>query len=653
MASTLHAAIGAAVALLFWTSLGVTITRRVVPALALPMAPLVGWAVHGAIALPIFFVLPLSAMHVTTVAGVMLVAAVAIWLASARADEIASRVSPWAYAMAALLALAPTAAILPKVSSDAVYLAAPIFDHAKIALIEDMMKFGVPPGNPFLGDAFPRLNYYYLWHFSAAELALVAGISGWEADVAMTWFSAFASLTMMMGLGVWLSGRAAAMPVVILSATASTRTLLEWIFGSENLEAVVGRSAGLGGWLFQAAWVPQHIMSATCAIAAIILMNELARRGSVILVMTLALVVAAGFESSTWIGGITFAIAAPVIAIVIIGRLGPRQRLRFIAFLAVAAVFALCLATPLLRDQLAATAGKGSPVALHFYPMLESYFPDSLRAVLDPPAFWVVLLPIELPAVYVIGMIALAQLFSSRKFDDGRSRVVRAAAALALTSLAVCWLLTSTLAENDDLGWRAVLVAAMALTVLAAAGLSRWIGTRSRIGVTAAGIAIILGLPGGVDLIRSYVTGRIEPAARLFAASPELWAAVRRHSGPGERVGNNPLLLQAMTPWPVNISWALLSDRRSCFAGRELALVYSTLRSRRTEEINAQFIRVFGGDGSPAEVRELATEYDCRIIVVTAADGAWARDPFAVSPCYRLVDESAEQWRIYRVTEED
>jgi hypothetical protein len=653
MASTLHAAIGAAVALLFWTSLGVTITRRVVPALALPLAPLVGWAVHGAIALPIFFVLPLSAMHVTTVAGVMLVAAVAIWLASARADEIASRVSPWAYAMAALLALAPTAAILPKVSSDAVYLAAPIFDHAKIALIEDMMKFGVPPGNPFLGDAFPRLNYYYLWHFSAAELALVAGISGWEADVAMTWFSAFASLTMMMGLGVWLSGRAAAMPVVILSATASTRTLLEWIFGSENLEAVVGRSAGLGGWLFQAAWVPQHIMSATCAIAAIILMNELARRGSVILVMTLALVVAAGFESSTWIGGITFAIAAPVIAIVIIGRLGPRRRLRFIAFLAVAAVFALCLATPLLRDQLAATAGKGSPVALHFYPMLESYFPDSLRAVLDPPAFWVVLLPIELPAVYVIGMIALAQLFSSRKFDDGRSRVVRAAAALALTSLAVCWLLTSTLAENDDLGWRAVLVAAMALTVLAAAGLSRWIGTRSRIGVTAAGIAIILGLPGGVDLIRSYVTGRIEPAARLFAASPELWAAVRRHSGPGERVGNNPLLLQAMTPWPVNISWALLSDRRSCFAGRELALVYSTLRSRRTEEINAQFIRVFGGDGSPAEVRELATEYDCRIIVVTAADGAWARDPFAVSPCYTLVDESAEQWRIYRVTEED
>jgi hypothetical protein len=653
MASTFYAAFGATVALLFWTSLGLTITRRVVPALALPMAPVVGWAVHSAIALPISFVLAFSAMHVIAVGGVMFLAAVAIWLTSARADVIATTVPPWAYALAALLALAPSAAILPKLSGDAIYLAAPIFDHAKVALVEDMMKFGVPPGNPFFGDAFPRLSYYYLWHFSAAELALAGGINGWEADAAMTWFSAFASLTMMMGLGVWLGGRAAAVLVVILSATASARTLLAWIFGSENVEAVVGRAAGFGGWLFQTAWVPQHVMSATCAVAAVILMSELARRGSALLVMTLALLVAAGFESSTWIGGVTFAMAAPVIAIVTIGRVGPQRRLLFIASLAAAAVLAMCFATLLLRDQLAVTAGKGSPIALQFYPVLESHFSDSLRAVLDPPAFWMVLLPIELSAVYLIGMIALARLFSSRKFEDDRSHAVHAVAALALSSLAVCWLFTSTLAENDDLGWRAVLVAAMALTVLAAAGVSRWIGARARIAVTAAGIAIILGLLGGIDIMRSYVSGQTGPAAHLFAVSPQLWAAVRHHSGPGERVGNNPLFLQAATQWPVNISWALLSDRRSCFAGRELALVYTTLGSQRTEEINAQFIRVFAGDGSPADVQQLATKYDCRVIVVTAADGAWERDPFAASSRYRLVDESAQQWRIYRATEED
>jgi hypothetical protein len=650
MASTLNAAIGAAVAMLLWTSLGLAITRRVVPALALPMAPVVGWAVHSAVTLPIFLVLPFSATHVATVAGVTFLGAVAARLATGRADVIASAGPSWAYVLAASLAIAPAAAVLPKLVGDAAYLAGPVFDHAKVALIDDVMKFGLPPGNPFFGDASPRLTYYYLWHFSAAELALAIGISGWEADVAMTWFSAFSSLAVMMGLAAWLGGRAAAILVVILSMTASARMVLEWMFGSQNVEAVVGRAAGFGGWLFQSAWVPQHVAAAACAVVAVTLMSELARRQSALMVATLALVVAAGFESSTWIGGATFAVAGPATAIVLLRNAGPGRGLHFIAALAIAAVLAVCIAAPLLRDQLAATAGRGAPIALQFYPVLEAYFSDSVRALLDPPAFWLVLLPIEIPAIYGVGVFAMTRLSSWRKLEDDLKHVTSGLAVLALASLAVCWLITSTLAENDDLGWRAILPAAMALTVLAAAGLSWWIAARARVAVTAAGVAFMLGLPGGIDLIRSYVTGRNAPTARLFAASPDLWASVRRHAGPGERTGNNPLFLREMTPWPVNISWALLSNRRSCFAGRELALVYTALGPRRTEDINAQFIRVFAGDGSPADVRELAAEYDCRVIVLTASDGAWGRDPFAGSPLYRLVEENAEKWRIYRAT---
>ena len=41
-------------------------------------------------------------------------------------------------------------------------------------------------------------------------LALLTGISGWEADAALTWFAAFASLMLMMGLAAWIAGRAAA-----------------------------------------------------------------------------------------------------------------------------------------------------------------------------------------------------------------------------------------------------------------------------------------------------------------------------------------------------------------------------------------------------------------------------------------------------------
>ena len=114
----------------------------------------------------------------------------------------------------------------------------------------------------------------------------------------------------------------------------------------------------------------------------------------------------------------------------------------------------------------------------------------------------------------------------------------------------------------------------------------------------------------------------------MFAQTPEMWAAVRRHAAPDERVANNPLFLQDLTPWPVNLSWALLSDRRSCFAGRELTLAYTALPRARREEIDAQFIRVFAGDASSQDVEELATRYDCRVVVVTAQDGAWRKDPF-------------------------
>jgi len=653
MASTLNAAIGAAAAMLLWTCLGLSVTRRLVPTLALPAAPVVGWAVHSAIALPIFFVVPLSATNVVAVAGLILLAAIAASRATAPSGAIASSVPPWAYLLAALLAMAPAVAVLPKVAGDAVYLADPIFDHAKVALIDDMMKFGVPPGNPFFGDAGqPRFAYYYLWHFGAAELALAAGISGWEADVAMTWFSAAASLALMMGLAAWIGGRTAAIVVVILSATASARMALWWIFGAQNVDAVVGRAAGFAGWLFQSSWVPQHIMSASCVVTAVVLMSELALRRSAHLVAALALVAAAGFESSTWIGGVAFAVAAPVVALVLFMRVGARQGLRFAAAVAVAAVLAGCLVVPLLRDQLAAMAARdaGAPIMLQFYPVLGEYFSERVRAFLDPPAFWLVLLAIELSAVYVIGTIALAQFCFSPQLDDHRKRAVLALAALVVASLAVSWLLASTLAENDDLGWRAIVPAAMVLTALAAAGVARWIAVRAGIAVAASAAAIVLGLAGGIDLIRGDIAGRIEPGGRRFAGSPELWAAVRRHAAAGERIGNNPLLLAEMTPWPVNISWALLADRRSCYAGRELTLVYTSLAAARREAIDAQFIRVFAGDGSPGDVDALATAYACRVIVLTSADGAWGSDPFGASSLYRLVEEKPGQWRIYRAT---
>jgi hypothetical protein len=558
--------------------------------------------------------------------------------------EPSSAMPAWLYLPALLFAVVPAAAILPKHGSSGVFLADPIFDHAKVAIVDDIVSFGLPAGNPFLADpGTPRLVYYYLWHFSAAQLA--------------------AALVLMTGIAGRYGGWGAALIVSVLSATASARMPLWWLFGQDNVDAVIGRAAGFAGLLFQSAWVPQHLMAATCVVAAVVLMSQLAERVGAPSIVTLAFLAAAAFGSSTWIGGIVFAVVAPAVALVLVISTEPTHRLPFLAALVAACVLALALATPFWLDQLAFAQMRGSaaPVVVQFYPVLGDWFSERLRAVFDPPAFWLVLLTIELPAVYVTGMIALvgliALLAGQRAPKAEPQRMLAALAVLVLASLIVAWLLASALAENNDLGWRAILPGIIALTVFAAIGVSRWIGarahTRGNIAITLAAVGIVLfGLPNGVDLVRTdLMGGRVPvPAGLEFAAAPDLWAAVRRHAVGQERVGNNPLDLAAMTSWPVNISWALLSQRRSCYAGRELALVYSTLAPKQREQIDAIFVRVFAGDGSSDDVRELATRYTCRVVVLTASDGAWAKDPFAASAFYQLVEERPGRWRIYHAT---
>jgi hypothetical protein len=225
MASPVNAVLCALIATAFWTLFGYAIARQLLPrVLALATAAVIGWAAHSAVALPVFLLLGFSPIEVAGVGALcILIAGFSLSLrAPASAAEPSLDIPPWAFAAAAILALIPAVAILPKYSGDAVQLADPIFDHSKSAIIDAMTRLGLPPVNPVFGGAGgapARLAYYYLWHFSAAEIALVCSTSGWEADIGLTWFTAFTSLNLMMGLAVWLSKRnAAAIWVVALAA---------------------------------------------------------------------------------------------------------------------------------------------------------------------------------------------------------------------------------------------------------------------------------------------------------------------------------------------------------------------------------------------------------------------------------------------------
>src|SRR5258708_4452488 len=158
---------------------------------------------------------------------------------------------------------------------------------------------------------------------------------------------------------------------------------------------------------------------------------------------------------------------------------------------------------------------------------------------------------------------------------------------------------------------------------------------------------ILLAAPDTLKLASGNLVGNPTTWSRDVAESADMWAAVRRHASSQDRVANNPLFLKGLTPWPINISWALLADRRSCFAGSELAIAFTSLSREQRRQISDLFIRVFDGTGSPEDVAALAEDYGCRVAVLTVEDGAWNRDPFASSPLYRLAEAAEGKWRIY------
>ena len=651
MPSFLDVLLSGAAALAIYVCVGLPLSRSLTEyrALAWALAPTLGWAVVSVVALPILIIVGWSRTSVTTLCGVAIIGgATAILRGRSRTDSGPS-LPIWVYVAGGFFAILPALGLWPKLSDGGLVLADPLFDHSKIAIIDDIVRLGLPPGNPFYGgaEATPGLVYYYLWHFSAAILAKLVGASGWEADIALTWFTAFASLSLMTGLAVAISGRRLAAPLtLLLNLAASLGIILRLVLPSDLLGRLLSQVQAPNSWIFQATWVPQHLASAGCAVLAVLILWRL----SWSLVPLLAIVVAAGFESSAWVGGVVFGAGALAVgaALLIYGRSG-QKRVELIVQAGAAALLALVLTYPFLRDEYLATAARqvGSPIVFHPYEVLGPLIPQSLRRVLDLPAYWVILLTVALPAIYPAGVAAMVGGAADGDTVSGERRLIIPLALLSAASFGIPWLFASTIA-NNDLGWRGVLPGILILTIFAAAGLSRWL-TTSRIRAMAAIACLALGIPGGLAIVADNATGHRLPSAAALAETPQMWAAVRHHTALDERVANNPLFFFDSVGWPVNISWALFADRRSCFAGWNLARAFVPLPEAELDWLEGLFDRVFAGDGSSEDIAEIATSYDCRVIVLTSRDGAWPHDPFAGNPRFRLVDEQPEKWRIYRV----
>ena len=183
-----------------------------------------------------------------------------------------------------------------------------------------------------------------------------------------------------------------------------------WIFRADDLMPVLWPPIGMAGWLFQsdlgAATSDGSILRRG---RAMLLLTRYAQRQSSALILTLALLIVAGFESSTFVGGVTLAVAGLIAAPVLFAATNPRLRLRVIGGLAVAALLVACLVAPFVLDQLGTVRarGGGSPIVVSPYTVFGELFPYPLRRLMDIPGYWLIILPVELPATFFAGVIAL------------------------------------------------------------------------------------------------------------------------------------------------------------------------------------------------------------------------------------------------------
>ena len=77
-----------------------------------------------------------------------------------------------------------------------------------------------------------------------------------------------------------------------------------------------------------------------------------------------------------------------------------------------------------------------------------------------------------------------------------------------------------------------------------------------------------------------------------------------------------------------------------------MAIAFVPLPRERRAQIDAEFLRVFDGNGTSNDVHDLATKYSCDGVVLVPQDRAWDHDPFAAGPDY-LAETREGRWRIY------
>ena len=583
---------------------------------------------------------------------------------------------------AALWAVMPTLNIYPFVYQDALFVGGQIFDHAKVAVVDAIVREGVLPLNPYYAPEGERilLLYYYSWHFLAAQLKLLLGISGWQAEVAMNGLTAFATLSFLIALAGLCNQRrtvTAAWLVVLLAFLGPPVDILITVF-SKGLHHIIGYPQvngqavhGLEVLWVQATWVPQHVLSALAVVVVVFLISRilLSSRLQMPYAVVIGLMAATGFGASTWVGGIAMVVSLPALMIAGLSLSLPRQHYFSAMKTAIVAVLvAAFFSIPLLISQASGPSAMESklPFGLGLYPSTnlfakEPYFGYIMHIIL----FWLQFLPLMLGIGYIIGMMTLFL----KKATTPETRHFHYLSLGAVLGFLLIVLFLQSIFWNNTFGWRTVLVPVMLLLVWGAVGLadfldrecfqqtSWWLHKllhRWQLGLLSLMMmGVMLGLISTARIYHlpdpvTYPPHSEELSVRQsFLKQHEIWKKVREFVQPDELVQVNPDGYLSLTPWPATLPYALFADRSIAYANVEYSTVfayrYDAEQNRATYHLMQN---IFSDNPQLESLQKLRDVFKVKGILVDKFDPVWTTDKIEATGIYKIV-YADEDFRIY------
>lgn len=578
----------------------------------------------------------------------------------------------WLVLGAMLWALIPATNIYPVLFEQGLFVNGHIYDHMKIAIIKSITREGLPVLNPFyapLGERIP-LIYYYAWHFDASLVKLLTGVSAWQADIALTWFTSFATVLLLAALAIRITQkRITGYYVLLLALMGPYFNILSAILGfrwnklvnhpdTHELEVL---------WV-QLSWAPQHVFSALTSVVLIFLTSHALHNKSFRWqhAWLIGLTAAAGFGSSIWVGGIALLCIIPFVLLML--KISDTDCSKMFTPLLSALLICIVFSFPILTAITSGPAGvEGLPLTIKVF--LSSLLTESNsfpQKVIHIFLYWWQFLPLSFGIVYILGLLAVLRY--RPKNSEIRLFFILSVVVI-LGDLLFIQFIQSNIA-NNDFGWRTVLIPAMLLIIWGSVTLTELSDTTNRcsllvisprgkhIFTALAWIGITLGMASTIVLLRWPEPVRQSGAPdqafnelhQDFLKLSMAWQAINKHTGKSDLVQSNPdsPYNTVITPWSAPASLALLGNRATAYSEPESATVFAFSYSEKQRQAHHLAVKAIFLPQPTLEALLYARDtLNIKALLVDHHDPCWASQAFEKSGLFSLV-ESHPTYKIYR-----